>query len=94
MMVAMLLLVIFHPGRSLVGPESEFPRLSRKEKKAAKQEKKAAKKADKEAKRQKPLQSSSENLQEDVEGQVTPPQASYEESRRYYAMEVEEEPRR
>ncbi|EOD51650.1 putative rta1 domain protein [Neofusicoccum parvum UCRNP2] len=94
MMVAMLLLVVFHPGRSLVGPESEFPRLSRKEKKAAKKEKKAAKKADKEAKRQKPLQSSSENLQEDVEGQVTPPQASYEESRRYYAMEVEEEPRR
>ncbi|KKY27425.1 putative rta1 domain protein [Diplodia seriata] len=45
MMVALLLLAIFHPGRSLVGPESEFPKMSREEKKAAKKERKAAKKA-------------------------------------------------
>ncbi|EPS35632.1 hypothetical protein H072_10932 [Dactylellina haptotyla CBS 200.50] len=34
---------VFHPGRYLVGPESEFPRLTRKEKKALKAEKKAEK---------------------------------------------------
>ncbi|OJD31022.1 rta1 domain protein [Diplodia corticola] len=45
MMVALLLLAVFHPGRSLVGPESEFPKMSRKEKKAAKRERKAEKKA-------------------------------------------------
>lgn len=50
MMVAILLLAVFHPGRSLVGPESEFPKMSRKEKKAAKKERKAAKKAMKQAK--------------------------------------------
>ncbi|KAK3361763.1 RTA1 like protein-domain-containing protein [Lasiosphaeria ovina] len=48
MMVALLILAVFHPGRYLVGPESEFPRLSRKEKKAAKQEKKGAKRLAKE----------------------------------------------
>lgn len=50
MMVAILLLAVFHPGRSLVGPESEFPKMSRKEKKAAKKERKAAKKAMKQTK--------------------------------------------
>ncbi|KAI9754743.1 MAG: hypothetical protein M1815_005442 [Lichina confinis] len=45
MMVALLILVIIHPGRTLVGPDSSFPRLSRKEKKAIKKEKKEAKKA-------------------------------------------------
>lgn len=44
MMVALLLLVIFHPGRFLVGPDSEFPKLSRAEKKQLKAERKAAKK--------------------------------------------------
>src|SRR5215471_11541285 len=43
MMVAIFVLIIWHPGRTLVGPESDFPRLSRKEKKALKQEKKAKK---------------------------------------------------
>ncbi|GAB1318302.1 RTA1 like protein-domain-containing protein [Madurella fahalii] len=52
MMVALLILAIYHPGRYLVGPDSEFPRLSRKEKKAAKREKKAAKREKKEAKKQ------------------------------------------
>lgn len=51
MMVALLILVIFHPGRYLVGPESEFLRLSRKERKALKLEKKAARRAEKEAKK-------------------------------------------
>ena len=51
MMAALLILAIFHPGRYLVGPDSEFPRLSRKEKKAAKQEKKAAKQEKKEARK-------------------------------------------
>ncbi|RJE27298.1 RTA1 domain-containing protein [Aspergillus sclerotialis] len=62
MFLAFLVLNIFHPGRVLTGPESEFPRLSRAEKKKLKQEKKAekaARKADKKAGRgteMKPLQ--------------------------------------
>ncbi len=40
MMIAILVLIIWHPGRTLLGPESEFPHLSRKAKKALKQEKK------------------------------------------------------
>lgn len=51
MMVALLILAILHPGRYLLGPESEFPRLSRKEKKARKHEMKAAKRDEKDAKR-------------------------------------------
>ncbi|KAF2454741.1 RTA1 like protein-domain-containing protein [Lineolata rhizophorae] len=43
MLIAVFLLNLFHPGRSLVGPGSEFPRLSRKEKKALKQQKRASK---------------------------------------------------
>lgn len=43
MMIAALVLAIVHPGRFLVGPESEFPRKTRAEKKAAKREKKEAK---------------------------------------------------
>jgi len=41
-----------NPGMVLRGPESNFPRLSRKEKKALKQEKKEAKRARKDEKRQ------------------------------------------
>ncbi len=51
MMVALLILAVTHPGRYLVGVESEFPRLSRKEKKARKQEKKAARRQEKEARK-------------------------------------------
>lgn len=50
MMVALLLLAVFHPGRYLIGPESSFPRKTRAEKKAekaAKKEAKAQKKRDK-----------------------------------------------
>ncbi|KAM7196697.1 RTA1 like domain containing protein [Rhypophila sp. PSN 637] len=36
MMVALLILAVFHPGRFLIGPDSEFPKISRKEKKAIK----------------------------------------------------------
>ncbi|KAF3319078.1 hypothetical protein TWF173_003532 [Orbilia oligospora] len=43
---------IFHPGRFLVGPDSEFPRLTRKEKKAIKAEKKRAKEEKKYAKKE------------------------------------------
>lgn len=53
MMTAILLLAIIHPGRILVGPESEFPRKTRAEKKAekrAKKEAKASKKAMKKTK--------------------------------------------
>ncbi|KAI1454697.1 RTA1 like protein-domain-containing protein [Annulohypoxylon moriforme] len=44
MMLALLVLLIWHPGRTLVGASSEFPRKSRAEKKMEKQERKAAKK--------------------------------------------------
>ncbi|KAF2177081.1 RTA1-domain-containing protein [Zopfia rhizophila CBS 207.26] len=52
MFLAILLLNIWHPGHYLVGPESEFPRLSRKEKKALKREKKERKREKKEMKKQ------------------------------------------
>ncbi|KAF3937255.1 hypothetical protein ABW19_dt0202155 [Dactylella cylindrospora] len=42
---------IFHPGRFLVGPESEFPRKTRAEKKAIKAEKKRVKEEKKKEKR-------------------------------------------
>ncbi|KAJ4357099.1 hypothetical protein N0V95_002755 [Ascochyta clinopodiicola] len=45
MFLALLLLSVMHPGRVLIGPDSDFPRLSRKEKKILKQEKKAMKQA-------------------------------------------------
>ncbi|KAH6843496.1 RTA1 like protein-domain-containing protein [Chaetomium sp. MPI-CAGE-AT-0009] len=51
MMLALLVLAIFHPGRYLLGPQSEFTRLSRKEKKALKSEKKAERREEKEAKK-------------------------------------------
>ncbi|CEI68927.1 unnamed protein product [Fusarium venenatum] len=44
-LIALVLLNVMHPGFVLRGPESEFPKLSRKEKKALKEEKKQAKKA-------------------------------------------------
>jgi len=44
MMVALLVLAIWHPGRTLKGPGSEFPHLSRKEKKQMKKDKKMRKK--------------------------------------------------
>ncbi|KAF5231600.1 hypothetical protein FAUST_9162 [Fusarium austroamericanum] len=43
-LIALVLLNIMHPGFVLRGPESEFPKLSRKEKKALKEQKKQAKK--------------------------------------------------
>ncbi|KAK6534179.1 hypothetical protein TWF281_005512 [Arthrobotrys megalospora] len=43
MSIACITWNLFHPGRFLVGPDSEFPRLSRKEKKAIKAEKKMLK---------------------------------------------------
>jgi len=51
MLLAALLLNIVHPGLVLKGPESEFPHLSRKEKKMLKQEKKAAKQQRKQEKK-------------------------------------------
>ncbi|KZP21951.1 hypothetical protein FIBSPDRAFT_931388 [Athelia psychrophila] len=43
MSLALLAMSIGHPGRTLVGPDSEFPHLTRKEKKAAKAAAKSAK---------------------------------------------------
>jgi len=43
MILAALCLALFHPGRYLQGPDSDFPRMSRKEKKAMKAEQKAMK---------------------------------------------------
>lgn len=51
MMLTLLVLAIWYPGRTLVGPASEFPRRSRAEKKREKQEHKAAKKQAKQRKR-------------------------------------------
>ncbi|KAI9826787.1 MAG: hypothetical protein M1819_007258 [Sarea resinae] len=51
MLFAVFLMNFTHPGRVLVGPESEFPRISRKEKKRLKAEKKADKVARKAAKK-------------------------------------------
>jgi hypothetical protein len=51
MLLALVLLNAVHPGTVLRGPYSEFPRLTRKERKAIKQEKKDAKRATKEEKR-------------------------------------------
>ena len=51
MLIALTLLNIFHPGTVLRGPESEFPKLSRKEKKILKQEKKEARLAAKAGKK-------------------------------------------
>jgi sRNA-binding protein len=51
MMLTLLILAVIHPGRYLLGPTSEFPRISRKEKKALKREKKAARIEKKEAKK-------------------------------------------
>ncbi|MCJ1353020.1 MAG: hypothetical protein MMC33_003004 [Icmadophila ericetorum] len=54
MFIALVLFNVIHPGRILVGPESEFPKkvkLSRAEKKRAKQEKKDLKARVKEGKR-------------------------------------------
>ncbi|KAF5561037.1 phospholipid-translocating ATPase [Fusarium phyllophilum] len=50
-LIALVLLNIMHPGFVLRGPDSEIPKLSRKEKKALKQQKKMEKKQAKEAKK-------------------------------------------
>lgn len=48
MFLAILVLNVAHPGRALIGEDSDFPKKpSRKERKAAKEEKKALKKAEK-----------------------------------------------
>ncbi|GAQ05992.1 hypothetical protein ALT_3313 [Aspergillus lentulus] len=51
MFLALLILNVIHPGRVLQGWESEFPKVSRQEKKRIKQEKKEAKRAEKERKK-------------------------------------------
>jgi hypothetical protein len=53
MLLALMLLNSMHPGMVLKGQESEFPKLTRKQRKDLKQIKKDAKKARKEEKRQK-----------------------------------------
>ncbi|KAF4220815.1 hypothetical protein CNMCM8980_000398 [Aspergillus fumigatiaffinis] len=51
MFLALLILNVIHPGRVLQGPDSEFPKVSRQEKKRIKQEKREAKRAEKERKK-------------------------------------------
>ncbi|PYH91577.1 hypothetical protein BO71DRAFT_401275 [Aspergillus ellipticus CBS 707.79] len=74
MFVALVGLNIVHPGLVLVGPDSEFPRVSRQEKKQIKKEKKAAKAerkaAKKEAKRKTQGSDSYEFLVVQEEGRV------------------------
>lgn len=101
MFLAFLLLNIFHPGRVLTGPESEFPRLSRAEKKKLKQERKAekaARKADKKAGRRtelKPLQAtpgevsdadSFDSLRDQEEAGMQPAPQRGESPPRYYRV--------
>ena len=43
MSIALFIMCISHPGHTLIGPDSEFPTVTRKEKKAAKAAKKAEK---------------------------------------------------
>jgi len=50
MALALYLLSLVHPARTLVGPDSEFPKLTRAEKKLAKQMKKDEKREMKAAK--------------------------------------------
>lgn len=51
MFLALLVFHIYHPGKVLVGPDSEYPKLTKEEKKAAKEEKRAAKERRREEKR-------------------------------------------
>lgn len=51
MLLGFVILIIFHPGTVLQGPDSEFPRMSRAEKKLRKQAIKDAKKAKKDSKK-------------------------------------------
>ncbi|KEZ41408.1 hypothetical protein SAPIO_CDS7536 [Scedosporium apiospermum] len=55
-LLGLILLNVLHPGLVLRGPDSEFPRLSRKEKKALKREKKEAKKQLKAEKKQRKME--------------------------------------
>jgi len=43
MFLALLIFNLYHPGRVLIGPESEYPKLTKEEKKMAKEEKKRLK---------------------------------------------------
>ncbi|EEP82546.1 predicted protein [Uncinocarpus reesii 1704] len=51
MVIALFLFNIVHPGRFLVGPESEFPKKEKKDKKKEKEEKKALREAERSKKR-------------------------------------------
>jgi len=51
MFLALFLMNITHPGRTLVGPDSEFPKKTRQERKEEKRAKKEAKNAKKEARK-------------------------------------------
>jgi hypothetical protein len=51
MLLAFVALNVMHPGYVLQGPDGDFPRLTRAEKKALKQEKKDAKRRKREEKR-------------------------------------------
>ncbi|KAF3922843.1 hypothetical protein ABW21_db0209729 [Orbilia brochopaga] len=67
MFMACLTWNIFHPGRFLVGPDSEFPHLSRKEKRAVKAEKKAIKADKKRAKEEEKLMKKEQRKRGDID---------------------------
>jgi hypothetical protein len=51
MFLALLVMNVVHPGRVLVGPESEFPRLTKAQKKVQKEARRAEERALKEARK-------------------------------------------
>jgi hypothetical protein len=68
MFLALILYHIYHPGRVLVGPDSEYPELSKEEKAARKEEKAARKEEKRRAKGEKRSEiSESELMDRDVE---------------------------
>lgn len=83
MMVALLILAIWHPGRYLVGPDSEFPKVSRKEKKAAKAERKAAKREEKEALKMAKRQGKHQRHESSTEDLQQPPPPHWQQETEY-----------
>jgi hypothetical protein len=68
MFLALISYHIYHPGRALVGPDSEYPKLSKEEKDSGKEEKAAKKEEKRRAKGEKRSEiSESELMDRDVE---------------------------
>jgi RTA1 like protein len=71
MLLALLLLNVMHPGLVLRGPESEFAKLTRKEKKMMKQEKKKQKRMAIEEKRQRKMNGKYGQTGHYIDGNIT-----------------------